>query len=177
MSKAEFEQVYHTYFTALCLYAEKIIGIRQSAEDLVEDTFAKLWERRDQAKIINIYAYLNTIIRNACLDYLKDKQRKLQTHNSIEYTLLNYPDADLELIRTEVFRQMELAIEDLPETFRRVIKMAYMDRMQSKAIAENLGVSLSTVEKHKAKGLVMLRTILGKGTFGLLFMVIHEASR
>jgi RNA polymerase sigma-70 factor (family 1) len=176
MKKAEFEQAFHTYFPALCAYATGIVGDRQAGEDLVEDTFVQLWQRGKGEAIKELRPYLYIATRNACISYLKKlrKHEQYQRENTTEEPIQTESPYQTEMLQVEVIRQLNHALEQLPPQCKKVIRMSFVDNLKSKEIASTLGISVSSVDNHRARGLVLLRKFLGKGVF---LFVLHLLSQ
>jgi RNA polymerase sigma factor (sigma-70 family) len=77
-------------------------------------------------------------------------------------------EQDQEAIRAEVLRRLEIAIQQLPEAEIEIIRLSYIHLLKTKVIALKLGLSESTIEKRKARALVMLRALMGKSFFNVL---------
>src|SRR5438105_5864972 len=109
-----FDDLFDMFYPALCYFAERLIDNRQEGEDIVLDTFQKLYVRREHFETMpNIKAFLYITVRNTCLNYLRyrETQRK-HTRELIE----NIPDkfeedAERLRIRTEVLRSIYAQIE------------------------------------------------------------------
>ena len=70
---ASYEKLYNTYYLGVFRFAMKFLENRQAAEDITTEAFIKLWNTRDDlAAIRNIHSFLFTIVRNACLNHLRD---------------------------------------------------------------------------------------------------------
>ncbi len=175
LNKAEFERAFHAYFPAMCAYATGIIDNRQAGEDLVEDIFVQLWQRGDANTIKDLRPYLYVATRNACIRYLNDlkKQEQYQRDHTGEPVQTESP-YQIEMFHVEVIRQLQQAIEQLPPQSGKVIRMSYVENLKSKEIAAILGISVSSVDNHRARGLVLLRKILGKSAF---LIVLHYFSQ
>src|SRR5690349_24963911 len=81
-----FDLLFDMFFPALCYFANKLIEDRQESEDIVLDTFQKLWARREHFETMpNIKAFLYITVRNTCLNYLRyrETQRK-RTHEMVK---------------------------------------------------------------------------------------------
>lgn len=67
-----FEKFFKMFYAPLCGFALGFLGDRDEAEELVQDTFVKLWEKRDEISIeTSLKSYLYSSVRNACFNYLK----------------------------------------------------------------------------------------------------------
>ena len=72
LDRETFERIYKTYYRPLCLHAQKIVGCEEDAEDIVQDFFTNLWEKRKNIDIdTSLKAYLYQGIHNKCLNHLE----------------------------------------------------------------------------------------------------------
>lgn len=159
---------FNLYYAPLCYFAERMIHDRQAAEDIVEDTFMKLWNKHTDFKtILNIKAFLYITTRNACLNMLKQYQRDAVSRKEMAY--LNGDSDDFVLnsiIRTEVMAEIYRQIEKLPAQSRKVLKMSVFDNMRNHEIAAALDVSIHTVKNQKVRAMQLLRMNICKNNSG-----------
>lgn len=150
---------FNLYYAPLCYFAERLLHDRPAAEDIVEDTFMKLWKKHtDFASIQNIKAFLYITTRNACLNQLKQYQRDANSRKELAY--LNGDTEDFVLnsiIRTEVMTEIYRQIEKLPMQSKKVLKMSVFENMRNHEIAAALDVSIHTVKNQKVRAMQLLR--------------------
>lgn len=164
-----FKTVFEVYYQRLHSFALSIIG-EEEAEDIVQDTFIKLWERRgsfDNLYGLKVFLYLT--VKNSCLNILRH-QKVVQDH---EKKMLVGQEQDLlhKMIKTEVIGEVRLALEQLPESYRRVIYLSYFEDKSNQEAAELLKVSINTVKTQKLRGFKILRTILRHSPEALLILL------
>ncbi|KGI61299.1 RNA polymerase sigma-70 factor [Prevotella sp. DNF00663] len=143
------------YYRPLCLYAIHYLHDIDAAEDVVQECFAKLWERKKDRPVDNVKAFLYTSVRNMCIDNIRKA-------NPIDGNVL---PSDLEGTLTDgeaeerSFHEAELwtAIDKLPTRCREVFVMSKRDNMKYREIASELGISEKTVEHQVSKALKILR--------------------
>ncbi|MGN6420578.1 MAG: RNA polymerase sigma-70 factor [Pseudobacter sp.] len=150
---------FNLYYSPLCYFAERMIHDRPAAEDIVEDTFMKLWKKHtDFASIQNIKAFLYITTRNACLNLLKQQQRDASSRREMAYLNGDADDFVLNnIIRTEVMTEIYRQIEKLPAQSRKVLKMSVFENMRNHEIAAALDVSIHTVKNQKVRAMQLLR--------------------
>jgi RNA polymerase sigma-70 factor (ECF subfamily) len=150
---------FNLYYAPLCYFAERMIHDRQAAEDVVEDSFMKLWKKHaDFASIQNIKAFLYITTRNACLNLLKKHQRDAVSKRELAYLHGDSDDFVLNsIIRTEVMAEIYRQIEKLPAQSKKVLKMSVFDNMRNHEIAAALDVSIHTVKNQKVRAMQLLR--------------------
>lgn len=132
-----------------------------SSEDIVQDLFTKLWQRKDSLDHIdNIQAYLRRSAANSSLNYLKKNQKISYTDDwsAHESTEVHEPQPDTV---DELRKLIHLTIDQLPDRCRLVFIMSRYDRMSYKEIASQLDISIKTVENQISKALKVLRKVVG----------------
>lgn len=163
-----FEHIFNAYFNILFSYAYDFLERPFLAEDIVEDVFFRLWERREDIDITSsISNYLFRSVKNACLDHVKfvhvrqnyeDRiKKKAQLDESFHFH--NVTSAD-PLKERELKKAIKKAVRDLPSDYRKVFKMNRHYRMTNKEIAEKLGLSSHTVGKYLNLAIERLRKSL-----------------
>lgn len=150
------------YYAPLCFFAYRLIRNRPAAEDIVEDSFMKLWKKHtDFESVQNIKAFLYITTRNACLNFLKQHQRDSASIRELAYLASEKEDHILNsMVRTEVLREIYQEIEKLPAQSRKVFKMSILENMKNQDIARQLDISIHTVKNQKMRAMQLLRTKL-----------------
>ncbi len=171
-SKEAFEYLFTAYYPRLRNYASHFIADVDDVEDILQDCFVSLWNRRSMLTGISISSMLFTMVRNGCLNFLKHKAiaegyntRELRQLNGSE-ALYNYDflgSADTELLYDELQRQIADVLQTLPERSRQVFVMSRFEGLKNKEIAERLDISVKVVEKHITKSLALLRKHILRG--------------
>jgi RNA polymerase sigma-70 factor (ECF subfamily) len=132
------------------------------AEEIVQDVFLKLWEDREALEIhTSLKAYLMNCIKNRCLDYFKH-QRIIEKYNDrISKSQEQYiAEADKYLMLSELEKQINSTIDLLPATCKNIFNMSRIDGKKNREIAEELNISIKTVEANIGRALKTLRTNL-----------------
>lgn len=167
-----FSELYLTYYPKLVRFAKEFVMLEEDAENITQDVFTALWERREYLDCIeNMNAYLFRLVRNRCLDYLKHKifeQRyieNIQTHYIIELNLklqsLDRFDASDFSEEKDTAILVRAAINSLPKRCRDIFLLSRVEGLKYKEISERLGISVNTVECQMGIALKKLRMKLG----------------
>jgi RNA polymerase sigma-70 factor (ECF subfamily) len=156
------KEIYLSHYDAIFLFANRIVRNVEEANDITSDTFIKLWKQHAGFKNLpNIKAFLYLTCRNACFDHLRSRQRHNASHREIRYLSREGELwSDRELIEMEVLREIRLQVERLPPKCREVFKLIFFKRKKTREVAEQLGVSLATVQEHKSIAIKKLRNAL-----------------
>ncbi len=157
--EASFQALFRLLYPSLCLYAGKIAGNNGVAEDIAEEAFIKVWNRRtDFPHFPAIRSFLYTTVRNACFDYLRKQQTQQNAHKWVLPLLQAGVENKMDLlIKTETYRELYTAIEELPERCRKVIVLSFVEGKTGKEVAATLDMEPSTVRSHKNRGIMLLR--------------------
>ncbi len=155
-----FAAIFRLHYRPLCYFAAQLVTELSEAEDIVKDSFVKLWGKYadfDNAQTIKSFLYITT--RNACLNSLRHEQVKNTVHKELAYLENGRGDELMlnQLIRLELMQEIYNEIEKMPEKRREVFKMAFIEGMKNAEIAQQLNLSIFTVKEHKAKALAYLR--------------------
>lgn len=154
-----FEQVFRLHYQRLCNYAAGIVADTDEAEEVVQQLFVNVWEKRMTLEItLSLKSYLYRAVHNACLNKLKQqKVRKLYADEHIKNSDEAYEHTSQTIVKTELEKQIHTAINTLPEQCRMVFKLSRFEEMKYAEIATHLGISVKTVENHMGKALRIMR--------------------
>ena len=159
---AAFEKIYRSYVKELCSFAAYYVKSYDAAEDIVQNLFLLLWERRETIRIEGLLkTYLFTSTRNLSLNFLKRQtiDRKSTDIYSMQYAI---PSATPQ----EIAEHQELdvlitqALEKIPERCRIVFILSRYFNMKYIEIAEILEISVKTVDAHMVHAVKSLRSAL-----------------
>lgn len=154
-----FEMLFRTYYQPLCNYAYTFLQDRQDAEEIVQSTFLMVWEKKNELAIrTSVKPYLYAMVRNACLNALKHEKIK-QRHAGEELATAerSYDSVAHIVVTNELEIRIKEAIDELPEQCRMVFKLSRFEELKYSEIAEQLGISIKTVENHMGKALKIMR--------------------
>ena len=159
---------------ALHIFAFKYIRDKQTALEIVSDAFVKLWERRQHFETIQpIKSFLYVVVRNACLDHLKESRRKYR-HEGTD--LLEMEDTDQDIIRkiiyTEFLEMVISEIKNLPRQQAKVIQLSMIEGRDIQEVCEELGTTANAVYFAKSKAIATLRRILLQKKVSFHYLVV-----
>ena len=177
LSDIDFEQVYIAQYSKLKRFSKEYVMMDEDAEDIVHNVFLDLWEKRDIINLpINLNAFLYTVTKNKCLNYLKHKKVIWDTTSKMEEeqrTALRMKFESLKVLDEGIFaeRDIELIIEkavnSLPEKCREIFVKSRLEGKKHKEIADELSISTHTVEAQMNIAYKKLRIAL-KDYLGLI---------
>ncbi len=158
--EAAFQTLFRDYYPPLCVYAKRLTGDADGAREVVQDLFVRLYEGREELPALgSLKSYLYAAVRNACLNQLKQAQTRHQHHQRLLYQAPTGEDTDA-LVQLELEEKIWRAVQDLPEQCRKIFRMNRFEDKKNRQIAEELGISVRTVETQISKALRLLRGAL-----------------
>lgn len=172
--QADIKDLFKLYYPRLVHFSYQILHDQSQAEDLVQDTFVKLWNNCHlvSGDSIAIKNYLYTTTKNACLNILRH-HKIAENHIQNQHNLL-FEEAVLhKIIRSEVLAEIHQAINSLPFSCRQIFRLCYVDGMKNSQVADLLGISINTVKTQKQRGLKVLRLQLRPELFLLLTIFFY----
>ena len=154
-----FEQLFKDHYKALHAYAATILKDADLAEEVVQQMFLKFWEKRELLVIAtSIKAYLYKCVYNDSLNYLKHENVKKKYQDFTQLTantLSEFASAKAELNELEI--KLREALNELPEQCRTIFQLSRFEELKYREIADQLGLSIKTVENQMGKALRILR--------------------
>ena len=147
------------FYSPLCLFAERLLKDKAASEDIVGESFIKLWHKRaDFESLQNIKAFMYITVRNACLNYLKQAKRESLNQKQLAYITGEKEEFVLnEMIRAEVLKEIMHEIDKLPEQCGKVLRLGYLEGLRNQEIADLLHISVHTVKNQKARAIQLLK--------------------
>ena len=153
-----FRDLFKSYYQPLVNLTYRYVRDVRAAEDIVEDIFLSIWQnRKNWNPTLSVKAYLYQTARNRSLNYLKrdDAFSTVNVEFVEEQELVRSPEQIV--TEQEFVREIQNAIEQLPDRTRTVFTLAKYDNLKYSEIATVLNVGVGTVETHMVRALKALR--------------------
>lgn len=154
-----FEDVFKSHFKNLHAYACTIVKDDVMAEEMVQNVFYKIWERKAHLSIqTSLTAYLYRAVYNESLNYIKHLKVKT-AYQSYATTRMNQhtDNAEKKVLLGELEERLRTALQELPEQCRTIFQMSRFEELKYQEIADRLGLSIKTVENQMGKALKLMR--------------------
>lgn len=148
-----FRILFYDFFAPLCVFAHRYLEEMETCEDIVQETFYRIWKNRNDLDIqVSARNFLITSVRNACLDLIRKQEiekRWIEKRLEEEYEDL-YTTQELESLLNQ-------ALDKLPEQIASTFRMNRFDGKTYVEIAEEKQISVKTVEAYMTRALKFLR--------------------
>lgn len=157
-----FENIYNAFWEPLFAIAYNRLKSREAVEEILQDLFTDLWNRRGSLKIkSSLPAYLHSALKYKILNYIHSHSLRISySDNHPEYIQQADNTTQNILAFEELYEKLEMGLEKLPEKCRLVFKMSREDQRSSKDIATELNISHRTVQTHIHKAIKFLKSEL-----------------
>lgn len=152
-----FEMVFRDYYKPLVRYGSTFLKDPDEAEDIVQQVFVSLWEKRAQLDIhTSIRAVLYKAVQNACLN--KIKHLKVRHAYAEDFKAVSvHEDAADPVQVNELNERIQMAVNHMPEQCGRIFRMSRFEQLRYQEIADQLGLSVKTIENQMGKALKIVR--------------------
>jgi RNA polymerase sigma-70 factor (ECF subfamily) len=152
--QAAFRKLYAYYYKRLFHFALALVKIRESAEEIVEDVFVRIWQQRENLHAIkNLRVYLYTATKNSSLNFLSQKARQSITE-PFDHIHVGLDDSAITpeqiLITAEIHQKIQKAVEALPPRCKMIFKLVREDGLKYREISEILNISVNTIDAQMA---------------------------
>lgn len=162
-----FEGIFRAHYGSLCAFVNTLVHSRETAEEVVQSVFLKIWIQREQWTVRgNVRAYLFGAVRNQALNQLKRGQMErawaedavadegiLELHGTL-------PDPAAAVEAEDMTRAVHQAIDQLPPRARMAVQLRWEGQLKHSEIAEVMGISVKGVENQLSRALEALRRLL-----------------
>ena len=159
-----FDAVFRANYAALVGSAERILGRRDVAEEIVQDVMLELWRRRETLAVEDsLRGYLFRATRNRSLNHLRHGAIEKRAEPELAANRAESgSSAHAALVEEEIEVAVKRAVADLPARCREVFELSRVHGLRYSEIATTLGISVKTVEAQMGKALRILRERLAK---------------
>lgn len=171
--RSNFDRIYLTYYFRMYRFAKEYVLFDEDAENIVQDVFLLLWEKCEVLDIqISLVSYLFTLVKNKSLDYLRHKVIADEYKEELSAKLASLESLNYSFTSDEEIEQILMsAIDKLPERCRQIFIKSRIEGKRNREIAQDLNLSLSTVENQMTIALKRLRVELKDYLPLMLFLI------
>jgi RNA polymerase sigma-70 factor (family 1) len=175
-SEKVFEKVFKDHFKSLHAYAYTFLKDDEQAEEVVQNVFCRIWEKRDQLKPDgSLKSYLYRAVHNESLNYLKHQQVKA-SFQVLYADGLGQADDDTsrKVMVNELETRIRQAMSELPQQCRTIFQLSRFEQLKYQQIADEMGLSIKTIENQMGKALKLMRTKLAEFLMLILYIMINR---
>lgn len=146
--EAAFEKIYKLYWVELYNAAYKRLPEKEKCQDIIQNVFTDLWNRKVDLDLKKPLAYLHTAVRFQVLKHISRNLKNSLFTEAFENNLISPLQTDDIILEREVKRLIELFIKALPEKRRKIFVMHYYEGLTTAKIAFELNISQKTVQNQ-----------------------------
>jgi RNA polymerase sigma-70 factor (ECF subfamily) len=154
-----FEFLFRKYYTLLCNYAFKILKNIDASEEIVQDLFFNIWEKRHSITIeSSVKSYLYKSTYNRSMLFLRHKSVKTRYEKYLrDHDSQTGSDASVGIDVEELAGVIDRTLEELPERSRKIFILSRFEGLKYHEIAKKLSLSVKTIESNMGKALKLFR--------------------
>ncbi len=170
---AAFEEIYNQYRNKIYSYALKLCKSTVTAEEIVQEVFIKIWQKREQLNPeLSFAAYLKKIALNQVLNHLKKVAREKTLQDELfAYISTIKNSTDEKLLEKELLSTYEEAISQLPPQKKIIYQLSRNEELSHEEIAEKLQISKNTVKNHMVEATKFIRNYVSKNGSIICFLM------
>jgi RNA polymerase sigma-70 factor (ECF subfamily) len=159
--KGAFRVLYERYWKEILLVAYRKTGTKEIAEELTQNLFLNLWERRATVEIQHVRAWLFTAIKFSIINHYKSQIVHEKFVSYVQHTASDYAHTtEQTTIHQDLSQAIDKGIALLPEKTQQVFKLSRFENRSIKEIARDLNISEKAVEYHITQSLKRMRVHL-----------------
>lgn len=157
--KGQFEHLFRAHFNDLCCFARKYTGDINAAKEIVHDVFLRIWENRKTFEWNKpAKSYLYTAVYHRSLNEIRNRKRLVSRDQQVhQRSLIEEADYSNPIETAELEDRINHALDQLPERCREVFELSRFAHLKYSEIADQLQISVKTVETLMSKALLWLR--------------------
>jgi RNA polymerase sigma-70 factor (ECF subfamily) len=153
-----FQTLFLKYYSAMCRFANQLLNDRELAEEIAQDMFVKIWEKRAFLNIeTSVKHYFFRSVRNHCLNHIQHEKIKKQYANKIMEAAHQEINTEQYYLEIDLVKRIEKSIASLPPKRMEIFRLSREQGLKYKEIADKLGISVKTVEAQMGLALKYLR--------------------
>jgi RNA polymerase sigma-70 factor (ECF subfamily) len=151
-----FEMIFNKYYKPLVAYSNTILKSHDEAEDIVQQVFITVWNKKqDIGSVQSLKSYLYRSVYNSSLNRIK--QLNVRQEYAKDYVLTHSEGVGTADRHKELQQRIETALEQLPEQCGKIFRMSRFEQLKYQEIADQMGLSVKTVENQMGKALKLMR--------------------
>ena len=170
-----FRELYDRYWYKMYVLAHRKLRRKEVAEELAQELFVMLWQKREALRVINLQAFLGVSLRNLIVDYVR---RNIQEEHYLDQLRLFFPTETMATSEAVQLNELSEAIQNtlakLPEKTREIFVLSRFEHLTIREIAQRLNLSEKTIEYHLSRSTTFVRQHLRDFTALWLLLWLSE---
>ena len=160
----QFESLFRSSYVSLVRYAKTLIKDHDTAEEIVQDLFFRIWQDKEKLNIeSSLNGYLFRSVHNRCLHYIEHNRVVDRHAEEMSYRQTESPESPSDILNyKELQEKVARILEKLPERCGKIFTMSRFEGLKYSEIAEKLSVSVKTVEANMGRALKEFRKELAQ---------------
>lgn len=152
------KEIVDIYYVPLCMYSVQFVESEQESEDIVQELFVRIWEKRLFEKITNLKMYLFISVRNTSVAFVKNHYNREGIDDLDMESLCDWNDDFSEDLLSEKRRQLKELLKKLSPKEYEVLMKIIVNEKKYKEVAQEMEVSVNTVKMHLKRAMKKLRS-------------------
>lgn len=166
-----FKVIFDKFYFPLCLFAHNFVKDSSIIDDLVQESFVRLWQYAENFNHISaVKSFLYLCVKNSCINHIKHRSIEEKNNETIFLTQEQLDPDNPDYFEDELYARLYEVIHDLPNQSRRIILLSLAGKSNIE-IADSLNISLNTVKTLKRRSYLTLRDQLGSIRWILIFIM------
>ena len=168
-----FKALFQKYYPAMCHFARQFLHDSEMAEETVQELFVHIWEKRASLNIeTSVKHYFFRSIRNQCLNQIQHQKIRQQYASKMMESSHQEIDPEQYYMEVDLIKRIEKSIESLPPKRQKIFRLSREQGLKYKEIAEQLNISVKTVEAQMGLALKHLRDQLKEFSNHLITLLL-----
>ena len=175
-----FQELYDLYWESLFIYAYNLLKDRATAEDILQEIFINIWNKRGDIEIKStLRGFLFTSVMYKVYDQFRKNKRFFKEELLEDFSQrIQTSTPESKLIYQELVDRVNEAVETLPDRIKEVFKLSRDEQLSHKEIAEKLGITTKTVEAHITKALKHIKPAISNlASLELIVFICYQLLR
>lgn len=158
------KQLFDLYYSRLYYFAFKLIDNDMESQDIAQEAVLSFWQRRENfstGTLKEAEAFMFTVVRNRCYNYIRNQNTHSTKQAMLARTLELFDESlELSIIQEDIFNRIYQEIHQLPPAQVQLLKMIFIENLETAEIAERLAITPNNVRNQKARALEKLKAVL-----------------
>lgn len=165
INEKSFELIYKTHWKSLYNFALLKTNNPEISQEIVQNVFVKIWEKRDSLRILNLKNYLFMVVKNSIIDYYKER-----LFLEIE-TASNIPTSEYPIFLDDLEKKFQEEIDKLPPKTKEIFILSRIEGKPISEVSVTLNIPKRTVEYHLAQAISSLKLVFKEFLYLLIVLL------